>query len=100
MSRAFVNEDQGGPDPRHRFPLPPVDDPTYDAAAARALIQGAHEGDSASAEEATGYVFGEAKLVPHVRVILARAREEGNDRLEQLAERFLRRAGIDVDAEE
>ncbi len=94
-----MNEDQGGPEPRHRFPLPPVDDPSYDAAAARALIQGAHEGDSASAEEATGYRFGEPSLVPHVRVILARAREEKNDRLEQLAERFLRRAGIFIDDE-
>jgi hypothetical protein len=94
-----VNEDSSGPDPRHRFPLPAPDDPEYDAAAARALIQGAHEGDSASAEEATGYQFGEPKLVPHVRAILTRARNENNDRLEQLAERFLRRAGIDIDAE-
>jgi hypothetical protein len=97
MSRAFVSEDQGGPDPRHRFPLPPTGDPGYDAAAARALLQGAHEGDSAAAEEATGYRFGEEKLVPYVREILGRARKEGNDRLEQLAERFLRKAGIDVD---
>ena len=97
MSRAFINEDQGGPEPRHRFPLPPQGDPEYDAAAARALIQGAHEGDSAAAEEATGYRFGEPKLVPHVRGILERAREEENDRLEQLAERFLRKAGVEVD---
>ena len=97
ISRAFVNEDSGGPDPKHRFPLPPRSDPEYDAAAARALLQGAHEGDSASAEEATGYRFGEPALVPHVRAILERARKEKNDRLEQLAERFLRRAGIEVD---
>jgi hypothetical protein len=97
MSRAFVSEDQGGPSPRQRFPLPPPGDPEYDAAAARALIQGAHEGDSAAAEEATGYRFGEPALVPHVRLILQRARDEGNDRLEQLAERFLSRAGIEVD---
>jgi hypothetical protein len=97
VSRAFVTEDQGGPDPRHRFPLPPAGDPGYDAAAARALIQGAHEGDSAAAEEATGYRFGEPKLVPYVMGILEGAREDGNDRLEQLAERFLRKAGVDVD---
>ena len=97
MSRAFINEDQGGPDPRHRFPLPPREDPGFDDAAARALIQGAHEGDSAAAEEATGYRFGEAKLVPHVRGILEQARKDRNDRLEQLAERFLRKAGIEVD---
>ena len=97
MSRAFVTEDQGGPDPRHRFPLPPADDPGYDEAAARALLQGAHEGDSQAAEEATGYRFGEEKLVPYVRGILEGARKDGNDRLEQLAERFLRKAGIEVD---
>ena len=97
MSRAFVSEDSSGPDPRHRFPLPPRDDSGYDAAAARALLQGAHEGDSATAEEATGYRFGEPALIPHVRVILERARADGNDRLEQLAERFLRRAGVEVE---
>ena len=97
MSRAFINEDSGGPDPRHRFPLPPRDDPGYDEAAARALLQGAHEGDSASAEEATGYRFGEPALVPHVRAMLERARKDKNDRLEQLAERFLARAGVEVE---
>lgn len=95
MSRAFVNEEPTGPDPRQRFPLPPRDDPDYPAAAARALLQGAHEGDSASAEEATGYRFGDPALIPQVRLILDRARHEGFDRLEQLAERFLRRAGVD-----
>ena len=97
MSRAFVSEDHDGPDPRHRFPLPPREDPGYDAAAARALLQGAHEGDSAAAEEATGYAFGDPALVPHVRLILEQAIEEGNDRLEQLAERFLRRAGVTLE---
>lgn len=99
MSRAFVNEDSGGPDPRVRFPLPPRDDPEYDAAAARALLQGAHEGDSAAAEEATGYRFGEPALVPIVLAILHRARSEGQDRLAQLAERFLRRAGVEPEPE-
>ena len=51
MSRAFVNEDAGG-EPLGRFPLPRRDDPGYDAAAARALLRGADEGDSARAEEA------------------------------------------------
>jgi hypothetical protein len=97
ISRAFVNEDSGGPDPRHRFPLPPRDDPEFDPAAARALLQGAHEGDSAAAEEATGYRFGEPSLVPHEKLILERARREGNDRLEQLAERFLRQAGAEAE---
>ncbi len=93
MSRAFVNEDAGAGGVAPRYSLPPRDDPGYDVAAARALLQGAHEGDSASAEAATGYIFGEPKLAPYVARILEEAREEGNERLEQLAERFLRRAG-------
>ena len=96
MSRAFVNEDDAAPDPRHRFPLPPPDDPGFPAAAARALLQGAHEGDSASAEAATGYVFGDQRLIPEMRRILREARAADNDRLEQLAERFLVRAGEEL----
>lgn len=88
MSRAFVNEDAGGPEPRYH--LPARDDPGYDAAAAWALIEGADAGDSYSAELATGYCWGEPKLRPHVERILASAREEGNERVQQLAERFLR----------
>lgn len=90
MSRAFVNEDAGGETPR--YALPPREDPGYDAAAARALLKGADQGDSASAEAATGYVFGEPKLRPHVEQVLSEARAAGDERLEQLAERFLRRA--------
>ena len=97
MSRAFVSEDSGGPDPSFRYPLPARDDPGFEAAAARALIQGADGGDSAGAEEATGFRFGEPLLVPHVREILDQARSEGNERMEQLAERFLRRAGVETD---
>ena len=96
MSRAFVSEDSGGPDPSVRYPLPSRDDPAYDRAAARALISGADVGDSAGAEEATGYRFGEPLLVPHVLELLEQARAEANDRVEQLAERYLRRAGVDV----
>jgi len=92
MSRAFVNEDAGGDAPRYSLPHP--DDPAYDAAAARALLCGADEGDSATAEAATGYVFGEPRLRPHVERILNEARETGDERLEQLAERFLRRGGV------
>ena len=88
MSRAFVNEDASGPEPRYR--LPPRDDPGYDEAAAEALLEGANVGDSYSAELATGYRWGEPKLRPHVERILARAREEKNERAVQLAERFLR----------
>lgn len=88
MSRAFIKEDAGGPE--RRYNLPRRDDPNYDAAAAWALIEGANAGDSHSAEEATGYRWGEPKLRPHVERILATARAEKNERLEQLAERFLR----------
>lgn len=88
MSRAFIKEDASGPEPR--FNLPPKTDPGYDAAAAMALLEWANVGDSYSAELATGYTWGESKLKPHVERILAQARAEGNERLEQLAARFLR----------
>jgi hypothetical protein len=88
MSRAFVNEDAQGPEPR--YALPPRDDPDFDQAAARALIEGAHVGDSYSAERATGYEWGDPALRPHVERILEEAQREGNDRFEALAERYLR----------
>jgi hypothetical protein len=88
MSRAFVNEDASGPEPRYH--LPARDDPGYDAAAAWALLEGANAGDSYSAELATGYRWGEPKLRPHIERILAGAIAERNERLQQLAERFLR----------
>jgi hypothetical protein len=90
MSRAFINEDASGPEPRYN--LPDKNDPGYDAAAARALIDGANQGDSYSAELATGYRWGEPKLVPHVKRILAEARKEGDERVAELAERFLKAA--------
>ncbi|MCI0433220.1 MAG: hypothetical protein L0271_06175 [Gemmatimonadetes bacterium] len=92
MSRAFVNEDAPG-GPEHRYSLPAPDSPFYDEAAAWALLEGADRGDSLGAEAATGYRWGEPALVPHVKRILARARESGEDRLAQLARRFLRAAG-------
>jgi hypothetical protein len=88
MSRAFVNEDADGPKPR--YVLPKRDDPGYDEAAAWALLEGANVGDSHSAQLATGYEWGEPRLRTHVERILAQAREQGNERLQQLAERFLR----------
>jgi hypothetical protein len=90
MSRAFVNEDADAGEAPPRFALPSPDDPSFDSAAARALLQGAHLGDTASAEAATGYYWGEPKLRPWVERILAEARQDGDERLEQLAERFLR----------
>jgi len=90
VSRAFVNEDSSGK-PKARSPvgLPARDDAGYDAAAAEALLEGARAGDTGNAEEATGYYWGEPRLRPHVERILERARTDGDERLIQLAERYL-----------
>ena len=90
MSRAFVKEDSGWGDPGRRYSLPPRGDAGYDEAAAEALLEGARSGDTGSAESATGYYWGEKKLRPYVETIRTRAEREGDERLAQLAERFLR----------
>jgi hypothetical protein len=90
MSRAFVNEDAGSGGPAKGFGLPARDDPAYDVVSAEVLLEAAREGDTSSAERATGYYWGEPKLRDHVRRILARAEASGDDRLAQLAKRFLR----------
>lgn len=96
MSRAFVNEDAAGADDAPRFTLPPADDPGYDAAAALAMLEGAREGHTRDAEEATGYRWGDAALVPHIRrmldVELERSAEERDRRLVQVARRYLKAA--------
>ena len=94
MSRAFVNED-AEEDRGPAFSLPEPDSPYYDEAAAWALIQGADQGDSLSAELATGYRWGEEHLIPHVERILEEAETQGEDRVVQLARRFLRAAGVE-----
>ena len=91
MSRAFVKEDAEEPDPR--YVLPKRNDPSYDEAAAWALIEGADQGNSRSAELATGYKWAEPKLRPHVEGIRDRARTQGDERLLELAERFLSQKG-------
>jgi hypothetical protein len=90
VSRAFVKEDDHEQDPEYRLPDP--DSPYYAEAAAWALIQGADEGDSRGAELATGYVWGEAALADEVEKILQDAEARGEDRVAQLARRFLRTA--------
>lgn len=90
MSRAFVKEDSGWGNPGRRFNLPTRDDPGFDAAAAAALLEAAREGDTGSAEMATGFYWGEKRLHPQVRLILKRAESEGDQRMRQLAERFLK----------
>ena len=90
MSRAFVNEPAGGGAPRRAYGWPPRDDPGFDAAAAATLLEAARAGETESAEQATGYYWGEPKLHEHVRRILVRAEDEGDERLQTLARRFLR----------
>ena len=90
MSRAFTKEGDGWDDPSYRIVLPAKDDPGYDEAAAQALLEAARDGKTGSAEAATGYYWGEKKLHPHVRRMLAEAEKKGDERLAQLAERFLR----------
>jgi hypothetical protein len=90
MSRAFVNEDAGGSAPRRGYGLPAREDPGYDAAAAEALLEAARDGETESAEVATGYYWGEPRLREHVQHLLSRARAAGDERLIQLAERWLR----------
>lgn len=93
MSRAFVNEDAASEPPR-RFALPPVEDPGYEAAAAFAMLQAAADGDTAAAEQATGYRWGAPELRPHVERLLDAERERplaGQDsRLITVAKRYLR----------
>ena len=90
MSRAFVKEDSEWGDPGKRYSLPDRDDPGYDEAAAEALLAAARAGDTGSAESATGYYWGEKKLRPFVERIRVRAERDGDERLTQLAERFLK----------
>ena len=88
MSRAFVKEDGAELPPRYQLPAP--DDPAFPLAAARALLAGANRGDSASAEDATGYRWGDPRLASEVRRIRDEAIAAGDDRMEMLAERYLR----------
>ena len=90
MSRAFVKEDREGQPPDYR--LPDSGSAYFDEACAWALVTGANEGDTRSAELATGYRWGEARLVPHIRAILEEAEEADQTRVAQLCGRFLRAA--------
>ena len=90
MSMAFLRDDAEGEMPRRNYGLPPRDDPDFDRAAARALLEAARVGETQLAERATGYYWGEPKLRSCVEEILAEAERAKDDRLEQLARRFLR----------
>jgi hypothetical protein len=89
MSRAFVREESDEQGPRRSYPLPERTDPGYDRAAASALLEGARVGDIAAAEAATGYVWGEPLLRSYVEQAWQDAREKGDERLEQVAARYL-----------
>lgn len=93
MSRAFVREDADAPVPPGSFALPPKDDPGFDAAAARALLEAARDANIPSAEAATGYRWGEPRLHRHVRKLLREAEalpeHEQDRRYIRLAQRFL-----------
>lgn len=92
MSRAFVREDSGYVPPG-RFGLPERHDPGFDRAAAQALLEAARDGNTPSAESATGYHWGEPRLRPHVRRILTEAEalpdDEQDPRFLRVARRFL-----------
>ena len=90
MSMAFLRDDAEGEMPRRNYGLPERDDPDYDRVAARAMLEAARVGETQLAERATGYYWGEPCLKPYVEGILAEAEKAGDDRLEQVARRFLR----------
>lgn len=89
MSRAFLRDDAEGEMPRRNYNLPPRDDPDYDRVAARALLEAARVNETQLAERATGYYWGEPALREHIEALRAQAEREGDDRLEQLARRYL-----------
>ena len=89
MSQAFLRDDAEGEMPRRNYDLPPRDDPEFDRLAARALLEAARVSETQLAERATGYYWGEPRLRPHVEGLLAEAERTNDDRLEQLARRFL-----------
>ena len=90
MSMAFLRDDAEGEMPRRNYGLPPRDDPDYDRVAARALLEAARVGETQLAERATGYYWGEPRLRPFVEEMRAEAERAQDDRLEQVAARFLR----------
>lgn len=76
--------------PRRNYALPERDDPEYERAAARALLEAARVNETQLAERATGFLWGEPALRPYVEEMLLEAERAKDDRLEQVARRFLR----------
>lgn len=79
--------------PPGRFGLPSPEHPSFDSAAARALLEAARDVNTASAEAATGYRWGEPRLHRHVRRLLEEAEAvpeaEQDVRFIRVARRFL-----------
>ena len=90
MSRAFLRDDAEGEMPRRNYGLPARDDPEYDRVAARALLEAARVSETQLAERATGYYWGEPRLRPYVEELRLEAERLQDERLEQLARRFLK----------
>ena len=90
MSQAFLRDDAEGEMPRRNYALPERDDPDYDRAAARALLEAARVSETQLAERATGYYWGEPRLRSYVEEFRVAAEAAGDDRLEQVARRYLR----------
>jgi hypothetical protein len=61
-----------------------------DLVAARALAEAARVNETQLAERATGCYWGEPRLRPYVEQILIEAEQAKDERLEQVARRFLR----------
>ncbi len=91
MSRAFVNEDATH-EPEPRYILPPRESPRFEAAAARVLLEGAHIGNTRSAETATGHAWGDLALVPHIEDLIREAEGLGDERMARLGRRYLQTA--------
>jgi len=90
MSRAFLRDDAEGEMPRRNYALPPRGDPGFDRAATRALLEAACVNETQLAERATGLYWGDPKLRDFALEVLAEAERDGNERLEQVARRFVR----------
>jgi hypothetical protein len=91
MSMAFLRDDAEGEMPRRFYNLPPRDDPGYDRAAARALLEATRVDETQLAERATGYYWGEPVLKPYMEAIWLEAEAAGDERLAQLARRFAKK---------
>ena len=90
MSRAFVNEDHEPPRRTGQYELPPADAADFADRVARMMLEAARVSEVSDFELATGIRWGDARFADAVRAIAAEAERSGDDRLELVAERYLR----------